>query len=184
MLFRGYYLNINGNDIGHWTCDYCSNINRDDLIFCKRCRRNKKGKTLRINTQLINSNNKKYGKLGNRPSTSTNSSKKIEIPTKNLKNSNSTSHRMNKINRNIEYPPNSKGNMKKSKRNTIESFSSSKNFKNNGNYNDYINNQNKKNKEYYSSINNMNNGNDFRIDAMKKEYSFTKGALPDRKYNP
>ena len=162
------------NDIGHWTCDYCSNINRDDLIYCKICRRNKKGKILRINTQLLISNNKKNGNLGNRPGTSTNSNKKMDIPKKNLQNSNSTNNRMNKINKNIQYPPTSKRNMKKLKRNTVVSFSSSKNFKNNENYMNYINNQNQKN---------INMGNDVKAEGMKKEYSFTKGDFGDRKYN-
>ena len=30
--------------IGHWFCPYCSKKNRDGLIYCKICRRNKKEK--------------------------------------------------------------------------------------------------------------------------------------------
>ena len=163
------------NEIGQWTCNYCSNINRDDFIYCKICRRNKNGKILRINTQLLSAhhNRKKHGiGIGNRRNFGIN--KKIEIPKSiNMKNSKSTSNRLaNKNNiKNIEYP-NNKNNLKKSKRNTIIGFSSSKNFKNNENYNNYINNQIPKNKDENNNL-----------EGMRKEYSFTKGSFGERKYN-
>ena len=46
------------NQIGHWLCQYCSNMNREDFTYCKICRRNKEGKILRINTQLLRINQK------------------------------------------------------------------------------------------------------------------------------
>ena len=161
------------NEIGHWTCNYCSNINRDDFIYCKICRRNKKGKILRINTQLLSAhhNRKKHGNgVGIR--TNLGNNKKHEIPkSSNMKNSNSTSNRLvNKNNnKNIEFP-NNKNSIKKLKRNTIVGFPSSKNFKNKERYNNYLNEQIPKNRD-------LNNN----MEGMRKEYSFTKGSFG--KYN-
>ena len=161
---------IKNNGVGQWTCDYCSNINRDDFIYCKICKRNKKGKLLRINTQLMtSSHNKKYAHLmGNKPNIINNRKSEIH-KSKNLQN-NSISNRLINNNNNIENPT-VKNYIKKSKRNTVTGFSSSKNFKNNENYNNYMDNQQQKYK-------NMNNH-----EGLKKEYSFTKGSFGDRKYN-
>ena len=143
------------NQIGHWLCQYCSNMNRDDFIYCKICRRNKEGKILRINTQLLKINQKMRKTQGNKSGIPGN--KKNEIP-KNKKIMNNS----NRIN--------NKNAIKKLKRNTLIGFSSSKNF-NIENYENFITNQtnNLKMKKY----NNM--------DIIKKEYSFTKPSFNDKK---
>ena len=149
------------NQIGHWLCPYCSNMNRDDLIYCKICRRNKEGKILRINTQLLRMNQKmkkppgnKNGNKGN--NVSNNNTKKNDIP--------KSKKMMNNSNR-----INNKMGIKKLKRNTLIGFSSSKNF-NIENYENFISNQNQK-------VNDYNN-----MEVIKKEYSFTKPSFNDRKY--
>ena len=176
---------IKSNDTGHWTCDYCSNINRDDYIYCKICKRNKKGKILRINTQLLNSNHslKKNGSVsGNRPNTSSNKKSQI-YKNKKMQNNNSLSNRINNSNKNNnknDYINNNKSNLKKIKRNTIVGFPSSKNFNSNENYNNHINNQQAK-RNYFS--NNSNNNSNNNNDSIKKEYSFSKASFNERKYN-
>ncbi len=151
---------VKKNLIGHWLCQYCSNVNRDDFIYCKICRRNKDGKILRINTQLLKMNQKgrkqarnKNGIKGN------NNTGKNDIP--------KSKRIMNNSNR-----INNKNNIKKLKRNTLIGFSSSKNF-NIENYENFINNQTNQNQK----IKDYNN-----MDIMKKEYSFTKPSFNDRKY--
>ena len=148
------------NQIGHWLCQYCSNMNRDDFTYCKICRRNKEGKILRINTQLLKINQKIRKPPGNKNEVKGNNyNKKNEIP--------KSKKLMNNSNR-----INNKNTMKKLKRNTLIGFSSSKNF-NIENYDNFINhqtNQNQKMKDY----NNM--------DIIQKEYSFTKPSFNDRKY--
>jgi hypothetical protein len=146
------------NQIGHWLCQYCSNMNREDFTYCKICRRNKEGKILRINTQLLRIN-QKMKKLPNNKSgiKGNNNIRKNNIPkTKKILNNS------NRINNKIG--------IKKLKRNTLIGFSSSKNF-NIENYENFISNQNQK-------INNDYNN----IDIVKKEYSFTKPSFNDRKY--
>ena len=146
------------NQIGHWLCQYCSNMNREDFTYCKICRRNKEGKILRINTQLLRIN-QKMKKLPNNKSgiKGNNNIRKNNIPkTKKILNNS------NRINNKIG--------IKKLKRNTLIGFSSSKNF-NIENYENIISNQNQK-------INNDYNN----IDIVKKEYSFTKPSFNDRKY--
>ena len=146
------------NQIGHWLCQYCSNMNREDFTYCKICRRNKEGKILRINTQLLRIN-QKMKKLPNNKSgiKGNNNIRKNNIPkTKKILNNS------NRINNKIG--------IKKLKRNTLIGFSSSKNF-NIENYENFIGNQNQK-------INNDYNN----IDIVKKEYSFTKPSFNDRKY--
>ena len=149
--------------IGHWACPYCSNMNRDDLMYCKICRRNKEGKILRINTQLLRINQKMKKQTGLKNNIKGNNSgnnntlKKNEIPKSKKMMTNS-----NRVN--------NKFGIKKLKRNTLIGFSSSKNF-NIENYENFISNQNQK-------INDYNNN----IDSIKKEYSFTKPSFNDRKY--
>ena len=147
--------------IGHWACPYCSNMNRDDLMYCKICRRNKEGKILRINTQLlkINQKMKKPHTIKNNIKGNTlanNNTRKNEIP--------KSKKMMNNSNR-----INNKNGIKKLKRNTLIGFSSSKNF-NIENYENFISNQNQKIIEYNNA------------DTIKKEYSFTKPSFNDRKY--
>ena len=147
--------------IGHWACPYCSNMNRDDLMYCKICRRNKEGKILRINTQLlkINQKMKKPHTIKNNIKGDTlanNNTRKNEIP--------KSKKMMNNSNR-----INNKNGIKKLKRNTLIGFSSSKNF-NIENYENFISNQNQKIIEYNNA------------DTIKKEYSFTKPSFNDRKY--
>jgi len=158
------YKNVTkSNDIGHWTCDYCSNINRDDYMYCKICKRSKNGKILRINTQILNykhSQKMHSKKMGNRLSAN-NSKKPGTQKKKSIKSNNS-----NKINNNNK---NNKYSLKKFKRNTMVGFSSTKKFNDNINYNDYIN-QDEKLK-------------DFNNIELKKEYSFTKASFDNRKYN-
>ena len=157
------YKNVTkSNDIGHWTCDYCSNINREDYIYCKICKRNKNGKILRINTQILNKHSQKTHskKMENR--LSSNNSKKARIQKKKSINNN-TNNIINNSNKNNKYS------LKKFKRNTMVGFSSNKKFNDNINYNDYIN-QDEKLKDF----NNM---------ELKKEYSFTKASFDNRKYN-
>ena len=158
---RNQNQNIKTNLIGQWICQYCSNINRDDFMYCKICRRNKSGKILRINTQLLKINQKQK-KIGNKNiikggnySNNTTNNKKNQIPKgkKIINNSNRV---------------NIKNSIKKMKRNTLIGFSSSKNF-NIENYENFISNQNKKTKE-------------FNTDEIKKEYSFTKPSFNNRKY--
>ena len=159
------YKNVTkSNDIGHWTCDYCSNINREDYIYCKICKRNKNGKILRINTQILNKHSQKTHskKMENR--LSSNNSKKARIQKKKSINNN-TNNIINNSNKNNKYS------LKKFKRNTMVGFSSNKKFNDNINYNDYINqDQDEKLKDF----NNM---------ELKKEYSFTKASFDNRKYN-
>jgi hypothetical protein len=175
------------DDSDHWTCDYCSNMNRNDYIYCKICKRNKKGKRLRINTQLLNSNHnhnlKKYGSSvggGVRPSTSSN--KKSHHIAKNKKmqylNNNSLSNRVNK---NIEYINNSSNNninnIKKMKRNTVVGFPFSKDFNSNDNYNNnnYANNNQQTKLKYFNDHSDN--------DIIKKEYSLSKGSFNERNNN-
>ena len=149
--------------IGHWACPYCSNMNRDDLMYCKICRRNKEGKILRINTQLLRINQKMKKQAGIKNnirgsnSGNNNTIKKNEIP--------KSKKMMNNSNR-----VNNKVGIKKLKRNTLIGFSSSKNF-NIENYENFISNQNQKMNDYNNNI-----------DSIKKEYSFTKPSFNDRKY--
>ena len=148
------------NQIGNWLCQYCSNMNRDDFMYCKICRRNKEGKILRINTQLLRINQKMKKIQGNKNGIKGNhNAKKSDIP--------KSKKIMNNSNR-----INNKNGIKKLKRNTLIGFSSSKNF-NIENYENFISNQtnqNQKLKEY-------NN-----VDIVKKEYSFTKPSFNGRKY--
>ena len=136
-------------------------MNRDDLMYCKICRRNKEGKILRINTQLlkINQKMKKPHTIKNNIKGDTlanNNTRKNEIP--------KSKKMMNNSNR-----INNKNGIKKLKRNTLIGFSSSKNF-NIENYENFISNQNQKIIEYNNA------------DTIKKEYSFTKPSFNDRKY--
>ena len=148
------------NLIGHWICQYCSNVNRDDFIYCKICRRNKDGKILRINTQLLKMNQKGRKQAGNKNGIKgNNNTGKNDIP--------KSKRIMNNSNR-----INNKNNIKKLKRNTLIGFSSSKNF-NIENYENFINNQTNQNQK----IKDYNN-----MDIIKKEYSFTKPSFNDRKY--
>ena len=155
------YKNVTkSNDIGHWTCDYCSNINREDYMYCKICKRNKNGKILRINTQILNykhSQKSHSKKVGNRQSA--NSSKKTGMQKKKSIKSNN----INNSNKNNKFS------LKKFKRNTMVGFSSTKKFNDNINYKEYIN-QDEKLK-------------DFNNIELKKEYSFTKASFDNRKYN-
>ena len=162
--------NIIKNNEGHWTCDYCSNINRDDFIYCKICKRNKNGKLLKINTQIFNNyhNQKKNTKaMTNRTNTNTHKKSKI-IKNKNIPKSNNNINN----NKNMEMTMN-KNHIKKINRNTITGFSSSKNFYDNENYNNFI----KNNEERIKDFNNNN------MDNIKKEYSFSKASFDNRKYN-
>lgn len=158
-----YKNEAKSNDAGHWTCDYCSNINREDYMYCKICKRSKNGKILRINTQILNYKHSQKAhskKMGDRPSA--NNSKKNGIHKKKSIKSNN-SNKANNSNKNNKYS------LKKFKRNTMVGFSSTKKFNDNINYNEYIN-QDEKLKDF----NNM---------ELKKEYSFTKASFDNRKYN-
>jgi hypothetical protein len=150
-------IHDNDNPALNWTCDYCHNINKDEDI-CQLCKRKRKGKLLKLNTQLINSNRnqrKPIKEYINRPLTS---SKKSE--------------NNKKLNRGINREKsNNNSNKKNIKRNTLIGFSSSKYLNYNDNYNEQLYNHMKKRK---TEINN---------DNIKKEYSFTKGSFKNRKYN-
>ena len=154
--------NVGGkkNLTGHWICQYCSNMNRDDFIYCKICRRNKDGKILRINTQLLKINQKgKKQNVTKNAIKGNNNTGKMNIP--------KSKKMMNNSNR-----INNKNNIKKLKRNTLIGFSSSKNF-NIENYENFLSNQTNQNQK----IKDYNN-----MDIVKKEYSFTKPSFNDRKY--
>ena len=154
------------NDNGHWTCDYCSNINREDYMYCKICKRSKNGKILRINTQILNYKHSQKAhskKVGNRSNAHNRKNTGIQKK-KSIKSNNS--NKINNSNKNNKYS------LKKFKRNTMVGFSSTKKFNDNINYNDYINQDNQD--EKFKDFNNM---------ELKKEYSFTKASFDNRKYN-
>ena len=163
---KNYKNEAKNNDNGHWTCDYCLNINREDYMYCKICKRSKNGKILRINTQILNYKHSQKAhskKVGNRPNAPNRKNAGIQKK-KSIKSNNS--NKINNSNKNNKYS------LKKFKRNTMAGFSSTKKFNDNINYNDYINQDNQD--EKFKDFNNM---------ELKKEYSFTKASFDNRKYN-
>ena len=38
--------------LNNWKCNYCSSINSNDYIFCKICKKNKEGETIRVKTPI------------------------------------------------------------------------------------------------------------------------------------
>ena len=54
------YIEIN-NNAKNWKCNFCMNINREDFLYCKICKRNKEGKALRNKTPINSSISNLFG---------------------------------------------------------------------------------------------------------------------------